>query len=922
MIGLWLMALPVMALRPDPSIYIGTEPSRVLRFHKEQQSRLRNAPRWQNFLDAQGDDWRARFDERTGGIVRAWGPGVPLHSLTDLDSVEASVRLFFSAHVELLGVPMKALRMGRSGYVRSTDTWMLQFDEVIPGTDIKVWRAGLTVRIKQGRLVMFGVDTHPSAMSMPVVPSIDAKYASQIAMSSGPAGNGVHTDQSVELAVLPIDNGHSLVPKLVWTVRSKTETPKGHWVSFVDALTGELINVHNEVRFGTGMVSAEHDVRTVDGQLEVSPLVGLRVGTEDRITYADTDGVWELDVDGALEGDLFGEFVRVRNQGGDNAIFPGVEGEVLLTESDASQAELSAYVFQHQIRDWAYQHAPDLSFLNNRLDVYVNIDENCNAYFDGDLNFMREGGGCNNTGRIADVNFHEWGHGFHYYSLTSGEFDGSISEGIADAIAFLNTGDPLISPYFGVNGEAIRDVGPNRVYPDDWVNEVHQDGLIFAGAVWDLWGLLEEELGEDEAYTTVNRLLVESTKAGPTIPESFDEFILADDDNGNLADGTPNSCTIIEAFGLHGLGPGGDGGLFHLMHDQLASQEANAEVQLSVEAVNMAPQCTDSTLGSAEVVFSTNGGQSWSSLSMTADEETLMGAIPGQPEGTVVSYYFEIDTGETSVSRAPRGGEINPYTYYVGGLTELYCEGFELDDGGYTHSLVAGGWEEGADDWQWGTPVGLGGDPDFAFSGDKVWGNDLGGEWGASQYNGEYQDDKHNRLSSPAIAVGSNTSMVLKYRRWLSVEDGMYDEANILVNGQQVWTNFGNAGQSTSGDEHHKDDQWVQHVVPINIASGDDVTLSWEIVSDQGLTMGGWNIDDVCLYAIGDVALGGEDPDTEGNSDDDDMTGMAGYARGDVMVMEGEKVGCACASGSGSAPIGWLGLILSGLTAAIRRRER
>ena len=160
-------------------------------------------------------------------------------------------------------------------------------------------------------------------------------------------------------------------------------------------------------------------------------------------------------------------------------------------------------------------------------------------------------------------------------------------------------------------------------------------------------------------------------------------------------------------------------------------------------------------------------------------------------------------------SKAPRGGEINPYTLYVGGLTEVYCEDFEDSDGGFTHELVAGQNEEGADDWMWGTPIGLG-DPDFAFSGNKVWGNDLGG----GQYNGEYQNQKHNRLNSVEIEVGDAEELkLLQYRRWLNVEDGYYDQANILANGDEVWTNHSTV--EAVGDEHHRDDQWMLHSVPI-----------------------------------------------------------------------------------------------------------
>ena len=49
----------------------------------------------------------------------------------------------------------------------------------------------------------------------------------------------------------------------------------------------------------------------------------------------------------------------------------------------------------------------------------VNINDSCNAYYDGNVNFFQKGGGCNNTGRIADVNYHEWGHGVHYSAAGS-----------------------------------------------------------------------------------------------------------------------------------------------------------------------------------------------------------------------------------------------------------------------------------------------------------------------------------------------------------------------------------------------------------------------------------------------------------------------------------------------------------------------
>ena len=138
---------------------------------------------------------------------------------------------------------------------------------------------------------------------------------------------------------------------------------------------------------------------------------------------------------------------------------------------------------------------------------------------------------------------------------------------------------------------------------------------------------------------------------------------------------------------------------------------------------------------------------------------------------------------------SPSGGSINPFHFYVGVKEQIYCNDFEADDGGFTHELLDGREQEGADDWMWGVPVGLGGDPDFAASGDKVWGNDLGGEINGENYNGEYQNEKWNRLTSTEFDVSDYDQVVVEFQRWLNVEDGYYDQATIQANGEMIWQN-------------------------------------------------------------------------------------------------------------------------------------
>ena len=55
---------------------------------------------------------------------------------------------------------------------------------------------------------------------------------------------------------------------------------------------------------------------------------------------------------------------------------------------------------------------PSNTWLNAKLTANVNLNQTCNAYWNGStINFFRSGGGCANTGELPGVSLHEWGHG-------------------------------------------------------------------------------------------------------------------------------------------------------------------------------------------------------------------------------------------------------------------------------------------------------------------------------------------------------------------------------------------------------------------------------------------------------------------------------------------------------------------------------
>lgn len=236
-------------------------------------------------------------------------------------------------------------------------------------------------------------------------------------------------------------------------------------------------------------------------------------------------------------------------------------------------------------------------------------------------------------------------------------------------------------------------------------------------------------------------------------------------------------------------------------------------------------------------------GQSWTTVPMTdlgaGNYESL---IPGLGSPVTIQYWIEAldDAGGSEV--APTGAEVGgkPFDFFVGQKTVLYASNFDgLSDDGWSHGQFAT-----QDDWQRGAPNGNGGDAPAAFSGDKVWGNDLGG----SGFNGTYQPNVSNWLRSPSIDATGTTSLTLDFQRWLTVEDATFDQAQILVNGQVVWENVADAG----GSNHTIDSTWQSVSEDISAFAGaSSVVVEYRLLSDGGLEFGGWNIDDFSVAVVG-----------------------------------------------------------------------
>src|SRR5262245_31175901 len=77
-----------------------------------------------------------------------------------------------------------------------------------------------------------------------------------------------------------------------------------------------------------------------------------------------------------------------------------------------THAARSSYYHVNRIKEHARAWLPANSWLVQTLTDNVNLNQTCNANWNGSsLNFYRSGASCRNAGEIAGVFLHEWGHG-------------------------------------------------------------------------------------------------------------------------------------------------------------------------------------------------------------------------------------------------------------------------------------------------------------------------------------------------------------------------------------------------------------------------------------------------------------------------------------------------------------------------------
>ena len=839
---------------------------------------LKPAAAFDRFQAEHGGQWVVQWHRATGTPSSLYGTGLVLDDWREntLEEARRHAELQLRMHHDLLGLGTSEFR--ESIGARMGRTWSFTFDQYYRGLPVVDGRADVRINMK-GVVAMLGSAAVPIPANFHVVPALTEAVAVAAAWTAvGAEPNQVPqpgTARQPRLVIWAdlaredaIATPHLAFEVPISNVDANGKGPIGRY--YIDAVTGAVLHYRNDKHeCGSADCKFVAETRrepaappvpttvtlmcwTRTGIDALSPLVNVPLpgivlnvpGATPSLVTTDANGSFTIDITGPvtitvgnLDGRHHNPMLGSAAPTGSFTVNPGAATTLQLSSAAAVVTEAAHPTtawYIDSVNEWARSILGNSAQLNTADAVVptVNINSTCNAYYtNNSVNFYQAGSGCSNTA-FSNVITHEWGHGLddRYGGISNNTGDG-LSEGWSDLIGMYHVDSPLLGSGFQSAGTPLRHGMNNTMYGTQ--TAVHDAGEVWMGFAWRYRENLRAAFGTPAAIAISNTTVVGTIVANAVNQAgAVQQVFLADDDDGNLLNGTPHYAQLSAAAIAKGLPY--PQVFLAVNHTPLASPAARFTSRLV--SATVAPVGAGSVTA-VRLHYNTGGGPVVRNMKPTLFPDEYAAILPGKNAGSM-SYHIEADHSGGSTLRLPGTGE---YTYAVNGgnYVGFYNEDFETGGTGWTFGATTG-----AGEWQLGTPAGKNGtslsvfwaDPANAVSGSSCFAVDLG----IGSSNGRYNGSTDQYLRSTVIDCTGKYGVRLRFQRWLTVERGVNDQATVSCNGVQVWAN--------PLTTNLLDSSWqlVEYDLPM-ADNNPAVQIEWRLTTDASLQLGGWQIDDVQL---------------------------------------------------------------------------
>jgi hypothetical protein len=567
----------------------------------------------------------------------------------DAQVVKDAVLGFVNDHRALLAIDNTQLGAARADQITG-NLWQISIPQTYHG--IPVRDARLAGSISHGNLVVLGTEVWGNVRGLNPNPRLTAADA-LVAGFTYAGGSSVMDEilRQPTLEILPTAPqehqrgegfggpvGAGYGHRLAWTYVFRRTPDEEAWEVMVDAHSGEVLAfqdvnhyVNQQITGGVYPLTNTEicpNAATCGTLQSGWPMPLADTGLASPNNFTNSAGIFDH-TGGTVTTTLTGRYVdivdncgAVSNSSSGDLNLAGVNGNHDCTAVGSlgnTSSSRSAFYEVNKLAEQARGWLPSNLWLQNRITTNVNLNNTCNAFyssFGGTINFYRSGGGCRNTGEIAGVFDHEWGHAMDDND-TAGSLSNS-SEAYADIVAIYRLQTSCVGHGFfwttnkgcgntadgtGFNqneaqtGAAHCDLDCSGVRDADWDKhadhtpdtalgfvcnsclassgpcgrQVHCAAAPSRQAAWDLVArdLRGAPFNYDSqtAFMVGNKIFYQgsgniglwhsctcgASSSGCGATNAYIQWITADDDNGNLNDGTPHMTAIFNAFNRHGI---------------------------------------------------------------------------------------------------------------------------------------------------------------------------------------------------------------------------------------------------------------------------------------------------------------------------------------------------------------------------------
>ena len=796
------------------------------------------------------------------------------NKITGEDHLKGLLETFLSDNWDSFGIDVQTIR--KRSIHKVGKTYYADFYQVYNGKE--VLDTEIIFRVNEnGNLFMFGMDYYRDISVKPfkevtkssILNSLQKKFDHKLR-------NDIEYDFK-RAYILPVWK----TGKLQFLPVQQIHASNGDQISEIIFINQKDATIEKSIHkclhgYVNGTCSA-HILPTIPTENQVNrklPFIELDINGDQVIT--DENGSFKYSTTSSLaplQATLNGKYVSLQNFNGPNAKIEmnlDCDEDVSLLWDDSNSTLSERNVYYHITKMHQYNKDLDSNFVGLDYPLQCIVNDNsafCNAYWNGNnLHFNTQDANCAmNSAHGASVVYHEYGHAvndrlYNQIGHPWGMKNPILQEAFSDIYSTLLLNDSRFALGWFGPGTMTRNLNNSNRYPNSVIGQQHTDGLILGGAFWDLGQLTSAET----AYR-LSHLAKYGAPDDEDIAMAFAEVLLetlvADDDDGNLINGSPNSQAILDAFCNHGIGSDLliSQKLLHAEHPNTLNTIDDYQIVINLPQLNIGTDYNHLTL-----VYSTDNFISYDRILMEENGEfEYIGFIPSAIEGTLIKYYFEVLDSDCSALYYHPSQDYRSeyYSFLVGTFEEVFIDDFE-EDKNWQLSNVSDNATSGR--WQRGIPQEVINDigqlvspgSDNSEEGEKcmVTGAGIGNIWYANDVDGG-----KTTITSP-IFTNLEKLSVFEFYKWFTHGSGFVFPAQGLwkIQVSNNGLNWITIEQTSYGDHRN----WIKGMYRFSdfIEITDQVQVRFE-VSDfgQGSIVEGL-IDDFIIYNFEDVTSALDEP--------------------------------------------------------------